>query len=133
MLMGAPDKKDPELLKLGFNPAAAYDVIDAITRREEDLARQLAADPKWLQRLDDIIEACALYWDLSKDWDEAVSDVWSRVVTIDELGKERIQRIMRGIPIIDIETAIRRANFMKAGSRCSISRIGEARTAVLKT
>jgi hypothetical protein len=111
MLMGAPDKKDPDLLRLGFNPAAAYDVVDAITRREEDLAQQLAADPKWLHRLDDVIEARALYWDLSEDWDQAMLDVWSRVVTMDELGKERIHRIMGEIPIIDIESAIRRANF----------------------
>jgi hypothetical protein len=116
-LMGAPDKKDPELLKLGFNPSAAYDVIDTITRREEDLAQQLAADPKWLQRLDDIIEARALYWDLSKDWDQALRDVWSRVVTMDELGKERIHRIMLGIPIIDIESAIRRANFSSSSHK----------------
>lgn len=111
MLMGPSDKKDPELLKLGFNPSAAYEVIESITRREEDLAQQLAAEPKWQQRLDDIIEARALYWDLREDWDQALSDVWSRVVTMDEFGKERLHRILRGIPIVDIESAIRFANF----------------------
>lgn len=111
MLMGSADKQDPELLKAGYNPQAAYDVVDRITRREADLAEQLAADPKWLQRLDDIIDARALHWDLSEDWDQAVSDVWQRVVSIDEFGKDRVTQILRGIPIIDIESAIRRANF----------------------
>jgi hypothetical protein len=117
MLMGPADKNDPELLKLGFKPSAAYDVVDAITRREDDLAKQLAAEPKWKQRLDDVIDARALYWDLSEDWDQAVGDVWTRVLTMDEFGKERLTRILRGIPIIDIESAIRHANFRNGSHR----------------
>jgi hypothetical protein len=111
MLMGPADKQDPELLKLGFNPARAYEVIENIKRREEDLANQLAAEPQWKRRLDDIIEGRALYWDLSEDWGRAVSDVGGRVLTLDELGIERLQRIIRGIPIVDIESSIRHANF----------------------
>jgi hypothetical protein len=65
ILMGPADKQDPELLKLGFNPAKAYEVIENIKRREEDLANQLAAEPRWKRRLDDIIEGRALYWDLN--------------------------------------------------------------------
>ncbi len=111
LLMGPTDKQDPELLKLGFNPAAAYEVVENIKRREAELANQLAAEPQWKPRLDDIIEGRALYWDLDEDWYPAVTDVWSRAVTIDEFGKERLRRIIRGIPIVDIESAIRHANF----------------------
>jgi hypothetical protein len=111
MLMGPTDKREPELLNLGFNPQSAYDVVDAITRREADLSEQLAADPKWLLRLHDIIDARALYWDLREEWDQAVNDVWARVIAMDEFGQDRLSRILRGIPIIDIESAIRRANF----------------------
>jgi len=111
MLMGPADKQELELLELGYNPSAAYDVVDAITRREVDLAQQLAAEPKWQKRLDDIVDARALYWDLREDWDQAVSDVWPRIVTIDEFGLDRLRRILRGIPIVDIESTIRRANF----------------------
>ncbi len=111
ILMGPANKLDPELLKYGFNPASAYEVIEKIRRREEDLAAQLAADPVWLRRLDDIIEARALLWDLSEDWYSAVTDVWPRMVTIEEFGIERLHRIIRGIPIVDIESSIRRANF----------------------
>jgi hypothetical protein len=117
MLMGPADKNEPELLALGYKPSAAYDVIDAITRREADLAQQLANEPNWRQRLDDIIDARALYWDLREDWDQAVSDVWPRVVTIDEFGLERLRRILRGIPIVDIESSIRRANFSMGNHR----------------
>jgi hypothetical protein len=102
MLMGPANKQDPELVKYGFNPAAAYEVIERIRRREEDLAAQLAADPTWLRRLDDIIEARALLWDLNEDWYSAVTDVWPRMVTIGEFGIERLHRIIRGIPIVDI-------------------------------
>jgi hypothetical protein len=111
MLMGPADKQDPELLKLGFNPAKAYEVVENIKRREEDLAKQLAAEPEWKRRLDDIIEGRALYWDLNEEWFPAVSDVWRRVVTIQEFGMERLHRIIGGIPIVDVESTIRRANF----------------------
>jgi hypothetical protein len=111
MLMGPADKQDPDLLKRGFNPAAAYEVVDRITRREADLAAQLEADPQWRRRLDDIIEARALLYDLNEDWNQAVIDVWPRVVTIEEFGMERLHRIIRGIPIVDIESSIRHANF----------------------
>ena len=117
MLMGPADKNEPELRALGFKPSAAYDVVDAITRREEDLASQLAADPKWKQRLNDIIDARALYWDLADDWDLAVADVWPRVVTMDEFGKERLTRILRRIPIVAIESAIRRSNFQNGSHK----------------
>jgi hypothetical protein len=111
MLMGPADKQDPELLKRGFNPGKAYEVTENIKRREEDLANQLAAEPQWKRRLDDIIEGRALYWDLNEEWFPAVSDVWRRVVTIQEFGMERLHRIIDGIPIVDIESTIRRANF----------------------
>src|SRR5438105_710132 len=54
--MGPADKQDPELLKLGFNPSSAYDVVERIKEGEADLAAQLSADPVWKRRLDDIIE-----------------------------------------------------------------------------
>lgn len=111
LLMGPADKQDPELLKLGFNPAKAYEVIENIKRREEDLANQLAAEPEWKGRLDDIIEGRALFWDLNEDWARAVTDVWPRVVTIQEFGWQRLHRVLRGIPIVDIESSIRHANF----------------------
>ena len=117
MLMGPADKQDPELLKLGFNPSSAYDVVERIKEREADLAAQLAADPVWKRRLDDIIEARALFWDLNEDWYSAVIDVWPRLVTIEELGWERLHRIICGIPIVDIESAIRHANFATGDHR----------------
>jgi hypothetical protein len=112
VLMGSDNKQDPGLLKLGFNPSAAYEVVENIRRREEDLAAQLAADPSWQRRLDDIIEARALFWDLNEDWGQAVTDVWpARLITMEELGMERLHRILRGIPVVDIESSIRHANF----------------------
>lgn len=111
MLKGPDDKRDPELLKLGFNPSSSYDVMDAIARREGDLARQLAAQPTRRQVLDDIIAARTLYWDLNDDWNRATADVWSREVTMDEFGKDRLNRVLSNIPIVDIESSIRRANF----------------------
>ena len=112
MLMGPADKQDPQLLRYGYDPTKAYEVIDRITAREADLAEQLAADPKWLRRLDDIIEGRALVWDLNEDWHKAVTDVWhARAISMDEFGMERLHRIVSGIPIVDIESAIRHANF----------------------
>jgi len=116
MLMGPANKQDPELLKLGFAPSRAYEVVDRITAREADLAATLAADPSWQRRLDDIIYARALFWDLSEEWDRAMSDVWPRVVTYEEFGIDRLHRIMQNMPIIDVESSIRYANF-RAGSR----------------
>jgi hypothetical protein len=117
MLMGPADKQDAELLRHGFNPSVAYDVVETMTRREADLAQQLAAEPIYQRQLDDIIAARALRWDLWEDWDQAVSDVWPRTVTIEELGWTRVSRILRSIPIVDIESSIRRANFRNGSYR----------------
>ncbi len=112
MLKGPDDKREPELLKLGFNPSSSYEVMDAIARREADLARLLAEQPTNRQGLDDIIAVRALYWDLNGDWNRASSDVWTRrVVTMEEFGKDRLNRVLSNIPIVDIESSIRQANF----------------------
>jgi hypothetical protein len=111
MLMGPDNKQDPELLKAGFNPGLAHDVVGSIARREADLAKTLLANPARGEALGDIVAVRALYWDLSENWDRATSDVWPRVVTMEEFGKERLSRILTNIPIVDIESSIRRANF----------------------
>ena len=99
------------MLQLGFSPSRAYEVVDRMAQREADLAAALGADPVWQRRLDNIIEARALYWDFSEEWARAVSDVWPRVVTLEEFGRERLHRILRNIPIVDIESSIRHSNF----------------------
>jgi hypothetical protein len=111
MLMGPDDKHDPELLEAGFNPGLAYDVVASIARREADLAKTLKADPARRHPLGDIVAVRALYWDLAEEWDRASGDVWSRAVTMEEFGKERLSRILSNIPIVDVESSVRRANF----------------------
>jgi hypothetical protein len=111
MLMGPDNKRDPELLKAGFNPGLAYDVVGSIARREADLAKTLRANPARGQALGDIVAVRALYWDLAQNWDRATSDVWPRVMSMDEFDKDRLSRILGNIPIVDIESSIRRANF----------------------
>jgi hypothetical protein len=111
MLMGPRDDALPGLRQIGYNPNSAYEVVASMTRRESDLAASLAKEPANRKRLDDIVAARAMFWDLLEIWSAAVMDVWQRLITIEELGKDRLSRILSDTPIINVESSVRRANF----------------------
>lgn len=114
MLRGPTDEELPALEGYGFNPLPAHELIDRIARREAELAGLLGADPDRIARLDDIVDARAMYWDLGREWQPALADLGLHLATLGDWGKERLTRIMRSMPVVDTESLIRRANF-KAG------------------
>jgi hypothetical protein len=111
MLRGPDDKDLPALLRDGYNPDASFSVTKAMQRREAELAEQLKKEPATQNRLADFIAARALYWDLLEEWDRAVADVGVPRMSLDEIGKPRLDRIIAGVPIVDVESRIRHRRF----------------------
>lgn len=111
MLRGPDDHDLPALAKDGYNPYAADRVTQAIQQREAELARFLRDEPVGPERLGEYITARALAWDLLEDWDQALSDIGRAGMTLEQIGRPNISRIVNGVPIVDVESAIRRRRF----------------------
>jgi hypothetical protein len=111
MLRGLDDEDIPKLRDRGYDPSLARNVIDRIRMREAELAKILEAEPVPPARLAEYISARAWYWDLREHWDEALADVGLGGLTLEEIGKERIHKIVAGIPIVAVESAIRQRRF----------------------
>ena len=111
MLRGPDDRELPDILRTEYNPQASYDVTERIAAREADLARMLADDSTKHPRLDDIIAARAMYWDLGDEWGPAMIGLGAPLQRLEEIGKEALNRILEDIPIVVVESAIRRGNF----------------------
>jgi hypothetical protein len=111
MLRGPDDKDLPALLKDGYNPDASFSVTMAMQKREAELAEYLKKEPVTADWLAEFIAARALYWDLLEEWDRAVAEVGLPRMSLDEIGKPRLDRIIAGVPIVDVESAIRQRRF----------------------
>jgi hypothetical protein len=112
-ILRGPQDADIERLRqeCGYRPEDSYAVTQAIENREAELARLLAEGEARRERLDDIIAARAMYWDLGDQWARASADLELPVRDVVELGKDTLSRIINGVPIIDVESALRRGNF----------------------
>jgi hypothetical protein len=62
-------------------------------------------------RLAEYISVRTWYWDLSEHWDAALADVGLSGLTLDAIGKDRIHRIVAGISIVAVESAVRQRRF----------------------
>ncbi len=111
MLRGPTDEALPDLLKLGYSPQESYDVTERIAKREAEMATLLAEQPASKRRLDDIIAARAMYWDVGEEWIPAMTELGVAVRRLEDIGKAALHRILDGVPIIAVESALRRGNF----------------------
>jgi hypothetical protein len=120
MLRGPGDEDVKRLASgYGYRPEASYEVTDRIARREAELASALAAKPGDKRRLDDIIAARALFWDLNELWIDAFAALKTPLVTFEQIGKPGLERILDGIPVVIVESAVRRGSFRNGAYRWS--------------
>jgi hypothetical protein len=111
LLRGPGDDDLAALGDYGYQPEAARQMMSDITGREKDLAERLADKPVSRSRLDDIIAARAVYWDLQEPIQKVVADLKLDMDAVFAGGKERLDRILDATPIIQVESALRRGNF----------------------
>lgn len=122
MILRGPGDDDLEaLVGYGYRPEVAQQVTENIRAREEDLARILTEDPIWKQRLPDIVLARALFWDLNEGWNQAFIDVGLKPMDLDEIGHSRLNQVINGVPIVDVESAIRRRRFRNSSNKWEIN------------
>lgn len=111
MLRGPDDEDLPALARHGYNPDASYSVTRVIQKREAELAEHLKKETVTADRLADYVAGRALYWDLREEWDAAAADIGLPRMSLEEIGKPRLDRIIAGVPIVDVESAVRRRRF----------------------
>ncbi len=116
-LRGPTDQDLPGVRAYGYNPESSRAVIERIHERETDLAARLANGTARKYRLEDIIAARAMYWDLREIWPKALAALGVSDRKIDSFDKAALSRIMSDVPIINVESAIRRGNFRNGSYR----------------
>lgn len=114
MLRGLDDADHPRARELGYDPAPAATTLENIRKREEELARHLETEPVNPERLAEYISARAWVWDLGQDWNAALADVGLGGMTVEEVGRERIHAVVAGVPIVEVESAVRQGRFRNA-------------------
>lgn len=111
MLRGPDDADLPRARELGYDPGLAAAVLENIRTREAELAQHLKTEPVGPQRLAEYISARAWVWDLGDDWNAALADVGLGGMTIEEVGTQRIHAVVAGVPIVEVESAVRQGRF----------------------
>jgi hypothetical protein len=111
MLRGPIDDDLAALASYGYNPAAALEVEQQRLTREVELAEQLRKDPENKKRLDDIVNARELYWELTDRLPERLSHAAMSVDSFFWRGKDWISEFLDDIPTIAVQRQIRRQIF----------------------
>jgi hypothetical protein len=123
VLRGPTDADLPSVQAYGYDPQSSRAVIERIHEREADLAIRLAEGTARRVRLDDIISARAMYWDLGELWQKALAVLRLPLTTQESLNRDAYRRIISNIPIIEVESAVRRGNFRNGAYRWSTNDI----------
>lgn len=97
--------------------------MERMHEREVDLAIRLAEGTARRVRLDDIISARAMFWDLGELWQKALAALHLPLTTIESLDRDAYGRIFTNVPIIEVESAVRRGNFRNGAYRWSTNDI----------
>jgi hypothetical protein len=96
--------------KYGYAPEASEEIGRRRAEQEEELAKQLLADPSQIKNLDNIVMARYLYWELSGQLTEVLIEVGMTMEDFIALGAEGITKFIRDIPTADILTTFTKAN-----------------------
>lgn len=124
VILRGPAPEDLPGLKLyGYDPETPRRMVEAIAERERDLATQLAKNPKARKRLDDILAARVYVWDLSNLLPTALGELGLGIDALRSQGKPGLTEIIRNMPIVQVELALRRTNFKNDSYRWRINDI----------
>jgi len=122
-LRGPTDADLPAVQAYGYNPQSSRAVIERMHQREADLAIRLAEGTARRVRLDDIISARAMISDLGELWQKALAALRLPQKTMETLNGDAYRRILTNVPIIEVESAVRRGNFRNGSYRWSTNDI----------
>ena len=92
-------------------------VVQSRVQREQDLADRLKNDGNLRQRLEDVIAARTLYWEVAYLFPEVLPEAG---ISIDELyghGKEWLTAFCEDMPTVAVILALARANHKAAADR----------------
>jgi hypothetical protein len=111
MLRGSHESQLQELRdKYGYAPEAAEEVARKRAAQEEELAQQMIADPSIKRKLDNIVTARYLYWELIDPLLPALAKVGMTIHDFLDIGGEGITQFVHDIPTADILVAFTKAN-----------------------
>jgi hypothetical protein len=97
-LRGPTDADLTSVQAYGYNPQSSRAVIERMHERETDLAIRLAEGTARRVRLDDIISARAMFWDLGELWQKALAALDLPMTTIESLDRDAYRRILTNVP-----------------------------------
>ncbi len=109
MLRGPKDEDLEALREDGYAPERWSKGIDEITAREQDLSRILKEEGK--KQLDDIVAARLWYWELNAPAGWAADQLGIDPDAILASGAANMTKLLRGMPMMAVEFALRRANW----------------------
>ncbi len=111
VLRGPHESQVQELRdKYGYAPEAAVEVARKRAAQEEELAQQLIANPSQRRKLDNIVTARYLLWELSDPLMPALTKIGMTMQDFLALGAEGITQFVHDIPTADVLVAFTKAN-----------------------
>ena len=111
VLRGPHESQVQELRdRYGYAPEAAEEVARKRAAQEEELAQQLIAKPSLRKKLDNIVTARYLSWELSEPLILALTKVGMTIDDFLEQGAEGITQFVHDIPTADVLVAFTKAN-----------------------
>ncbi len=100
----------------GYNLDPVRLVEEERTRRDLDLEQRLAADPSLKGRLEDILWARELYWELGAELPATLAKANLSIDSFFWKGKDWIADLLKDMPSLAVDRALRRQT-LKNGSR----------------
>lgn len=88
---------------------------EGLVQRERDLERQLAEDPALKARLDEILIARELYWELGLELPNLVRKANMSVDSFFYKGKDWLTEFVEDLPTLVVQAAVRRQSMKDAG------------------
>jgi len=111
ILRGPHESQVQELRdKYGYAPEAAVEVARRRAAQEEELAQQLIANPSQRRKLDNIVTARYLLWELSDPLMPALTKIGMTMQDFLALEAEGITQFVHDVPTADVLVAFTKAN-----------------------
>jgi hypothetical protein len=114
MLRGPSPEELPHLRSLGYQPEAIAQVEQDRLRRERDLAKMLQAGTARRGRLDDIVHARHLYWELRDHLGKGLGQYGISVDDFFARGKEWLTAFLDDIPSAAVTMTLAEKGFRNA-------------------
>ena len=111
-ILRGPDLEQEQLLraKYDYKPELAIEEAKKRAAQEDELANELKNDPTKFKKIDDIVTARYLYWELSDALTELLASSGMTMEEFMKIGKERVTNFVHDMPTADIITTLTKLN-----------------------